>query len=55
MFQQNVANNFMDTLMQVFQSGGGAAGSEVTPDQLVANIAIDLEKKLKHVEKFNYS
>ncbi len=54
-FQQNVANNFMDTLLQVFQSGGGGAGSGMTPDQLVASIAVDLEKKLKPVEKFNYT
>lgn len=55
MFQQNVANNFMDTLLQVFQSGGGGAGGEMTPDQLVASIAVDLEKKLKPVERFNYT
>lgn len=41
--------------MDVFQSGSGGGGAGFTPDQIVAAIAVDLEKKLKDCKTFTYT
>lgn len=45
----------MDTLIEVFQGGSTAGATGMTPDQIVANMAIELEKKVKNRNVFNYT
>jgi hypothetical protein len=45
----------MDTLIEVFQGGTTAGATGMTPDQIVANMAIELEKKIKDRTVFHYT